>query len=52
MELVLHLVLTQPNQQQTLQRSKIMNDILTYQDLTTEYTNEAETAWSLFSIVC
>lgn len=29
-----------------------MNDILTYQDLTTEYTNEAETAWSLFSIVC
>lgn len=29
-----------------------MTDILTYQDLEAGQINEAETAWSLFSIVC
>lgn len=29
-----------------------MNDILTYQNLTTDHTNEAEAAWSLLSIWC
>ena len=29
-----------------------MTDILAYQDLNTQHTNEAEVAWSIFSIVC
>lgn len=29
-----------------------MHDILTYQNLPAEQTNEAEAAWSLFSIWC
>jgi hypothetical protein len=29
-----------------------MTDVLTYQDLNTQRTNEAEVAWSIFSIWC
>lgn len=29
-----------------------MTDLLDYQDLPTEQINEAEVAWSLFSIFC
>lgn len=29
-----------------------MDDVLTYQDLPAERINEAEVAWSLFSIWC
>lgn len=29
-----------------------MTDLLNFQELPTEQTNEAEAAWSLFSIVC
>jgi len=29
-----------------------MTDVLAYQDLNTQHTNEAEVAWSIFSIVC
>lgn len=29
-----------------------MTDVLTYQDLNTQRTNEAEVAWSIFSIFC
>ncbi len=31
---------------------KRMTDLLDYQDLPTEQINEAEVAWSLFSIFC
>ena len=29
-----------------------MTDVLTYRDLNTQHTNEAEVAWSIFSIWC
>ena len=29
-----------------------MTDVLNYQDLKTQRTNEAEVAWSIFSIWC
>lgn len=29
-----------------------MTDILIYQNLDTDHTNETEAAWSIFSIVC
>ena len=29
-----------------------MTDVLAYQDLNTQHANEAEVAWSFFSIVC
>ena len=29
-----------------------MTDVLAYQDLNTQHTNEAEVAWSLWSVFC
>ena len=29
-----------------------MTDVLTYQDLNTQNTNEAEVAWSIWSVFC